>query len=470
MKSPLVFTGLMLAAASACWPNPSPTAVPAGTPPSASSASLGTLVIAQSAVVGGLYTEGAFAYVEVTDLTGKEIASAEDADYGLAKEIARLELPAGRYVIGTYVRPCEAACPILDAPTDGCELAVDIVAGETLEARVERWVGRACEVSLAEVPRCAPVPVDAAAPPGLGVDQDIFVNDESHAIATDFLAGLAAIYADLETADVCRFFTEQGWTAALAFDARLRAVERGASLIQQDHVIRTAFEGTYDLRDRPMTVPLDIIFDIPAGSTTTDLATGETETSTTKDREGLHADFVFDGLRWRVDRIGPIAEDYREWIALPTIPPNRPPCTHFVRDPAGAAFDESADRPWCDEHGRGKSVTRNQVVLLTRYPCESGRTAILHIGSPLGTRLDRLVRWEYVRDPADEFLSQAWSTERYDGRAVLPDGAVDTGWTNGNIDLWISPAEIDHAVYLVRGKTVERWPRTAESWGVIDCN
>jgi hypothetical protein len=470
MKSSIALWIVTVMATVACAPDPPPTAMPTGASPTAIQAASGTLVVTLSAIVGGFYAEGAFAYVEVSDLTGVEMASVEETEYGRAKQIARVELPAGRYVIGTYVRPCEAACPVLDGPTDGCELAVDIVAGETVEARVERRVGRTCMVSLAGTPRCAPVPVDAARPPGLGADQDIFVNDESHAIATGFLAGLAAIYADLETADVCRFFTGEGWTTALAFDPRLRAVDRGGSIIVQDHVLRIAFEGTYDLRDRPMIVPLDIVYDIPAGSTTTDLASGETETTMTDQRQGFHADFVFDGLRWRVDRLGPIGDEYREWTALPTIPPNRPPCTDFVRDPEGTAFDETADQPWCDENGRGESITRNQVVLLTRYPCDGGKAAILHIGRPLGTRLDRLVRWEYVRDPADEFFSQGWSTEPYDGAATLPDDATDTGWTNGNIDLWISPSENDGAVYVVRGESVERWPRTAESWGVIDCN
>ena len=141
MKSPLIFTGLMLVATSACSPSPPATAIPASTPTSASPAPLGTLVVEQSAIVGGFYTEGAFAYVEVSDLEGTELASVKDAEYGVAKELARVELPAGRYVIGTYVRPCEAACPVLDAPTDGCELAVDIVAGETLEVLAERWYG-----------------------------------------------------------------------------------------------------------------------------------------------------------------------------------------------------------------------------------------------------------------------------------------------------------------------------------------
>jgi len=277
-------------------------------------------------------------------------------------------------------------------------------------------------------------------------DQEYFVRNESELIATDLLAGLAAIYAQPGTADVCRYFTEQGWREALAFDPRLRSVERGESIIAQDHVLRIAFEGTYDLRERPPVIPLDIVYDIPVGATTKDLASGETRTSASDARDGFHADVTFDGLRWRVDRLGPIADDYRQWIALPTIPPAAPPCTRFVRDPDGSPFDENGERPWCEVEGRGQAISRNQVVLWTRYPCDKGKAAILHIGRPLGTRLDLLVRWDYVRDPANEFLDQHWITERYDGDATMPE------------------------VYVVRGDGVERWPRAAEPWGVIDCN
>lgn len=104
----------------------------------------------QSRIGGGFYIEGAFAYVEVTDANGEQVARVEDAEYQLAKEIARVQLPAGRYVLRTYVRPCEAACPALDGPTDGCELTVDVIAAGTVDVRVERRVGRPCEAFVAD--------------------------------------------------------------------------------------------------------------------------------------------------------------------------------------------------------------------------------------------------------------------------------------------------------------------------------
>lgn len=321
----------------------------------------------------------------------------------------------------------------------------------------------------AGTPRCPPRPFDPAASLGPEFDEDIFLRDESKAIATEFLVGLASIYAN-PSADVCRYFTAQGWRTALAFDPRLRAVERGESLVTQEHLLRVAFEGSYNLRDRPPVIPVDIVFDIPAGAATKDVPSGETRTTTSTAREGSHADFMFDGHRWRVDRLGPISEDYRRWVELPSTPPPGQPCADFVRDPKGSPFDENADRRWCDAAGRGRVISRNQLNLFTRYPCDHGHAAILQIGRPLGATFDPLVHWEYVRDPANEFLERQWVTERFDGAATLPDDAADSGWTNGNIDLWLSPSDLDRAVYIVRNGTVERWPRAAAGWGVIDCN
>ena len=75
-----------------------------------------------------------------------------------------------------------------------------------------------------------------------------------------------------------------------------------------------------------------------------------------------------------------------------------------------------------------------------------------------------------MRDPEGEFLAQDWLTEPYGSDVTLPPDATSMGWINGNINLWISPSQLDRAVYVVRGDDVERWPRAAEQWGVTDCN
>ena len=157
MTSPVILLVAIIAAVTACSPAPTPNRSPSAlTPtvesvsplPSTTSLALGTLVVRQSRIAGGFYIEGAFAYVEVSDESGRPVARVEDPEYHLAKELARVELPVGGYVVGTYVRPCEAACPALDGPTDRCQLTVDVVAGEVVAVHVERSVGRACRASV----------------------------------------------------------------------------------------------------------------------------------------------------------------------------------------------------------------------------------------------------------------------------------------------------------------------------------
>lgn len=320
--------------------------------------------------------------------------------------------------------------------------------------------------------RCPARPLDPLASLGPEFATDVFLRDESRVIAEDFLAGLAAFYARPDAIDPCEYFTDTGWTSALEIDPRLRSVEQDGLAIAERHVLRLAYEGVYDLRDRPPRIPIDAIFDIPAGATRIERRTGTlVQTSTAVERVGMHLDFVFDGERWRVDRVGPISAENERWADLPDPVPPGPPCAGFVRDAPGARFDDRADRPWCTDDGQGRTIRQpEQLTMLTRYPCDVGQAAIVSLGQPLGATIDPLVRWEYVRDPAGAFLSQGWIEEPFAAGAELPADAASSGWTNGSIELWISPSEVERAIYLVRGETVERWPRARPMWGVTDCN
>ena len=148
-----------LAVTGACSPVPPPTGPPAAVvptagpdspSPSATSTAVGTLVVQQSRIDGGFYIEGAYAYVEVTDESGRQVTRVEDPDYHLDKEIARVELPVGSYVITTYVRPCAAACPALDESTDACSLTVEVAEERLVEVQLRRRVGRPCEASIVD--------------------------------------------------------------------------------------------------------------------------------------------------------------------------------------------------------------------------------------------------------------------------------------------------------------------------------
>lgn len=63
----------------------------------------------------------------------------------------------------------------------------------------------------------------------------------------------------------------------------------------------------------------------------------------------------------------------------------------------------------------------------------------------------------YVRDPDNVFGDPA-TAAAFDPNAELPPGAADTGFRQGPTELWTDPADGGSAIYLVTGRTVERWP------------
>jgi hypothetical protein len=318
--------------------------------------------------------------------------------------------------------------------------------------------------------RCGPLAFDALAVPGPEFAEDIFSHDESRTMTERFLVGLGALYAGGSNVDRCDLFTDRGLATMLLADPHLAAGDRRERLIRTSLVLRVALEGSYDLRIKPPRVPIDAVFDLTAGATITEPASGASTLTTEDERIGLRLEFAYDGHQWRVDQAGPMSAENADWAVLPGPLPPGPACDGFDRDPAGARYDDRQDRIWCDGNGKGHLLRIDQELsIITRYPCK-GHATILTIGRPLGKPLDRLVRWEYVRDPNGLFRTSGWLVGRYDSDAQLPGDAVATGWTNGNVALWISPTNLDRGVYLVRGTVVERWARATDSWGVIDCN
>ena len=256
-------------------------------------------------------------------------------------------------------------------------------------------------------PRCPDFAFDAAASLGPEFAEEYFLRGESELMTAEFLDGLAQIYAGAGAVDPCRWFTERGLRTALVTDRKLRQVMDGDLTIEADILLRVAFEGTYDLRSRPPTDPVDAIFDIAAGATVTDLRSGARTATRSDERVGLHIDFAFDGHQWRADAVGAISAENAQFAELPKPVPPGAPCPDFERDRGTKPFDEGAvdgHRTWCDADGDGREFSALQLELSTRYPCNVGHAAILTIGHPLGLRLDPLVRHEFVRDPAGEFL------------------------------------------------------------------
>jgi hypothetical protein len=327
---------------------------------------------------------------------------------------------------------------------------------------------------------CPEFAADPSASLGPEFDLETFENDAGRSIAAAFVAGLERLYAGTAGVDPCQWFTARGWQAAVATDARLREAVQGETTIRGDLVFHIAFDGMYDLRQRPPVYPTDVIFDIPAGALISDV-TGSGGATAATSRAGLHVEFRYDGHRWLADDVAPVTGDYVSWTQLATPLSPAPACSGFKRDPDGTDFDESAGdsfltenpdaRTWCDADGRGRLIRQtDELAFFTRFPCDRGHAAVLTVGNPLGAPLDRLVRYEYVQDPAGEFLERGWLTAPFQGTATLPKDAAYTGWTNGNIQLWVSPSEYEDAVYVRYADKTERWPRAAQDWGVTDCN
>ena len=222
--------------------------------------------------------------------------------------------------------------------------------------------------------RCAPLTFDALAVPGPEFAEDIFVRDESRTITEAFLVGLSALYAGGSNVDRCDLFTDRGLATMLLADRHLAAADRRELLVHTSPVLRVAFEDDYDLRITPPRVPIDAIFDLPAGATVTDPRTAASVMTTQDERIGLHLVFAYDGHRWRVDEAGPVSTANAEWATLPGPLPPGPKCEGFRRDPAGARYDDRPGRVWCDGNGKGHRLRIDQELsIVTRYPCTGQR-------------------------------------------------------------------------------------------------
>lgn len=106
-------------------------------------------------------------------------------------------------------------------------------------------------------------------------------------------------------------------------------------------------------------------------------------------------------------------------------------------------------------------------VLMTRRPpadfhC-AGWPPDIVMGTPLGARTPDTAPRIYVRDPEGYF----GDVELQRGFATLegpPASAADTGYRQGDVALWMDPAD-DGFIYLVGPRETERWPKETERRG-----
>jgi hypothetical protein len=89
--------------------------------------------------------------------------------------------------------------------------------------------------------------------------------------------------------------------------------------------------------------------------------------------------------------------------------------------------------------------------------CDWQSAVMMHLGWPLGTVSQSTAEIrQFIRDPDGVigFGVRAKLAIAVD----LPDDVRNTGYRNGELELWLSPSDPD-AAYLRAGDDVERWPR-----------
>jgi hypothetical protein len=139
--------------------------------------------------------------------------------------------------------------------------------------------------------------------------------------------------------------------------------------------------------------------------------------------------------------------------------PNRPgwgPETYASCDPAELPERSTDDQPyeiWTDEQGRGVSVNK---ISSSRGPehCDWQTAHFLELGHGAGRAL-------YARDPRD--VLSGLLTAPYDEDTTLPDDAHDTGYRNGEWELWLTADRKKAYVRTPHG--VEAWPAVKKGMG-----
>ena len=126
-----------------------------------------------------------------------------------------------------------------------------------------------------------------------------------------------------------------------------------------------------------------------------------------------------------------------------------------------AAFEPPPPYPGYEWTRSGKAVSREELVTLAApdHCSEWAGVTFLFIGWPPGTVATQgdMAR-QYVRDPRGAVPRNLLDSFIRD--ATLPPDAEPTGYRYGSLEIFISPAEQDRAIYVVGPSGAERWPRS----------
>ena len=109
----------------------------------------------------GVYVEGSISYVEVRDSAGR-VALARNSG-PVVRFSVRAPLPAGRYRVTSFERPCEGTCAVLDPPAEACSRRVRVLARGRTAVRVTARAGRPCTIRAKARPELFPPPARIAA-------------------------------------------------------------------------------------------------------------------------------------------------------------------------------------------------------------------------------------------------------------------------------------------------------------------
>jgi hypothetical protein len=104
----------------------------------------------------GMYVEGAYSYVRVEDLSGKQLVEGRLGDERQLDEVTlvstiTLNLDPGTYRLLSYQRPCELNCGggYLDPPTDRCSQRITVEPGSPLAVTVSVAPAEGCTIEVA---------------------------------------------------------------------------------------------------------------------------------------------------------------------------------------------------------------------------------------------------------------------------------------------------------------------------------
>jgi len=137
-------TRARIAAAGAVLALAAPVAACGGSQPRPREADPATLHVRQEWAGGGLYVEGAYAYVRL-ERGGESVAQVRLSDTRIPR--ATIQVEPGSYRVVSFQRPCDGNCSRLDPPTDECSRALEVESGAELREVVRLTPGKGCTIA-----------------------------------------------------------------------------------------------------------------------------------------------------------------------------------------------------------------------------------------------------------------------------------------------------------------------------------